>query len=138
MQPAHVSLWLREGRAVRRRWTWWLAWGTGSLALALYVVALAIVEVVGYSVATQQDTWAARTARARRVRRVRDRRRARRLAAARNAVGWLFLGVALLVALSVLGGEYANYVFVEHPGSLPARLRRRRGSYLWTWFPALG
>jgi hypothetical protein len=122
---------------VRRRWTWWLAWWTWLLTLALYGVALAIIEIVGHSAATQQETWLARMT----------------LLVAfisfttvgalvssrqpRNAIGWIFLGVGFLVAVSVFGGEYANYVFVEEPGSLPGGYVAG-WLYLWTWFPVLG
>jgi hypothetical protein len=102
----------------------------------MYAVALGIVEHVGYSVATQQNSWAARasllvafigfgTVGA--------------LVASRqpgNAIGWMFLAVAFLVALSVFGGEYANYVFVENPGFLPGGYLAG-WLYLWTWFPTI-
>ena len=37
----------------------------------------------------------------------------------RNAVGWLFLALSGLAALSFLAGEYARYALVTRPGSLP-------------------
>jgi signal transduction histidine kinase len=37
----------------------------------------------------------------------------------RNAVGWIFTAVALLGAMSVFAWEYAFYVLVRSPGSLP-------------------
>jgi hypothetical protein len=107
------------------------------LALLLDAAAIAILEHVGYSAATQQETWIARGA----------------LLAAfaafatvgafvasrqpRNAVGWMFLAVALLVAFGVAGGEWANYVFVEDPGSYPGGYLGG-WLYLWTWYPVLG
>jgi len=121
---------------VRRPRTWWLAWGTWLFTLVLYGAAIAIIGVVGHSVATQQDTWAARgsllavfVAFATVGAFVSARQ-------PRNAVGWMFLGIALLVSLSVFGGEYANYVFIEQPGSLPGGYLAG-WLYLWTWFPAL-
>ena len=72
---------------------------------------------------------------ARRVRRVRDGRRARRRRGSRGTPSaGSSSAIALLVALSVFGGEYANYVFVESP----ARSRAATSPawlYLWTWFP---
>ncbi len=121
---------------MRRPRTWWLAWGAWLVTLALYGVGLTIQQIVGHSAATQQETAFARFT----------------LLAAfvafatvgafvssrlpRNAVGWLFLGVGLLVALSVSGGEYANYVFVEEPGSLPGGYLAG-WLYLWTWYPVI-
>jgi hypothetical protein len=120
----------------RRRPSWWVAWGTWLVTLGLYALALTIQEIVGHSAATKQEGWVARGA----------------LLAAfiafttvgalissrrpRNAVGWVFLGIGLLVALSVSGGEYANYVFVEEPGSLPGGYLAS-WLYLWTWYPTL-
>jgi hypothetical protein len=122
---------------VSRPWTWWLAWGTWLVTLVLYGVALVIQQLVGHSAATQQESGFARFS----------------LLAAfvafatvgalvasrqpRNAVGWLFLGVGLLVGFSVAGGEYANYVFVENPGAFPGGYLAG-WLYLWTWFPVLG
>jgi hypothetical protein len=122
---------------VTRAWTWWLAWGTWLLTLAMYGAALTIVQHVGYSVATQQDTWEARVALL--VAFVGFATVGAFVASRlpRNAIGWMFLGVAFLVALSVLGGEYANYVFVENPGVLPGGYVAG-WLYLWTWFLALG
>jgi hypothetical protein len=122
---------------VTRAWTRSLAWGTWLLTLAMYAVALAIVQHVGYSVATQQDTWAARSAL---IVAFAGFATVGAFVAARqprNAIGWMFLGVALLVALSVLGGEYANYVLVESPGSLPGGYLAG-WLYLWTWYPTIG
>ena len=117
-----------------RQRTWWLAWGLWLFTVVLYGLAILIISTVGYSVATQQNTWAARlsllvaflafaTVGA--------------LVASKqpqNAIGWMFMTIALLVALSVFGGEYANYVFVEHPGLLPGGYLAG-WLYLWTWFP---
>jgi hypothetical protein len=121
---------------VTRSRAWWFAWGVWLVTLTLYGVALAIQLIVGHSAATQQETWLARAA----------------LLAAfiafatvgalvasrqpRNAVGWMFLAIGLLVALSVSGGEYASYVFVEEPGSLPGG-RLAAWFYVWTWYPVL-
>jgi hypothetical protein len=122
---------------VRRPWAWWLAWGIWVLTLALYGVALAIQRIVGHSAATQQEAGFARFS----------------LVLAfvlfatvgafvasrqpRNAVGWIFVAIGLLVGLSVAGGEYANYVFVEEPGSHPGGYLAG-WFYLWTWSPVLG
>jgi hypothetical protein len=121
---------------VSRPWTWWLAWLTWTGTLAMYGVALAIIQAAGYSVATQQNTWEARAsllvafiAFATVGALVASRQ-------PRNAVGWIFLGIALLVALSVFGGEYANYVFVVNPGFLPGGYFAG-WLYLWTWFPTI-
>ena len=122
---------------MRRPWTWWLAWGLWLSRSRSTRVALAIIEIVGYSVATQQNTWAARIA---------------LLVAfvafatvgalvARGSRGTPSAGSSSASrcssALSVFGGEYANYVFVEHPGSLPGGYLAG-WLYLWTWFPVLG
>jgi hypothetical protein len=121
---------------VSRAWTWWLAWGAWLLTLGLYGSALAIQELTGQTAATQQETSVAKFAllgafvafatvgalvAARRP---------------RNAVGWIFLAIGLLVALSVSGGEYANYVFVEEPGAGPGGVFAA-WLYVWTWYPAL-
>ena len=126
-----------RGAHVRRPWTWWLAWG--------------IVAAHARDVRRRADDRARPSAtRSRRSRTPgrRGRRCSSRSSAfatvgalvasrqPRNAVGWMFLGVALLVALSVLGGEYANYVFVENPGFLPGGYLAG-WLYLWTWFPTL-
>ena len=37
----------------------------------------------------------------------------------------------------MIGGEYANYVFVEDPGLLPGGYFAG-WLYVWTWFPVLG
>ncbi|HEX6206748.1 MAG TPA: histidine kinase [Actinomycetota bacterium] len=55
----------------------------------------------------------------------------------RNAIGWLYLAVALLVGLGFAGAEYAEYAVLTSPGSLPApRLAGWFGQ--WTWLPAVG
>jgi len=121
---------------VSRPRTWWLAWGTWLFTLVLYGLALTIIGVTGVSAATQQNHWAARIALL--VAFVEFATVGALVASRqpRNAVGWMFLGIALLVALSVFGGEYANYVFVEGHDSLP--LGRFAGwCYLWTWYPTL-
>jgi hypothetical protein len=103
----------------------------------LYGVALAIQQIVGHSAATSQESGfasftllAAFVAFATVGALVGARQ-------PRNAVGWIFLGVGLFVALSVSGGEYANYVFVEEPGAGPGGYLAG-WLYLWTWFPVLG
>jgi hypothetical protein len=120
---------------VRRPWTWWVAWALWAFALALGAASAAFIEAVGYSVGTNQETWAARSALfvvfigfatvgalvASRL--------------PRNAVGWIFLGVGLLAAVSVFSGEYANYAFVEEPG-LPGGYLAG-WLYLWDWYPVL-
>jgi hypothetical protein len=119
-----------------RRWTWWLAWGTAAVTFALYGVSIAIIQIVGYSAATQQHNWVTRGAL---IVAFGGFAVVGALVASRqpgNAVGWIFSAVALLVGVNVASGEYANYVFVEHPASLP-------GGYLaawlslWTWFPVI-
>jgi hypothetical protein len=118
---------------VNRAPTWWLAWGTWLLTLALYGFAFTVIAVVGHSAATDQDTWAARASLLVAFGTVGALVASRQ---PRNAIGWMFLAVALLVALSVSGGEYANFAFVEHPG-LPGGYLAG-WLYLWTWFPVLG
>ena len=124
------------GTVVTRAPSWWLAWGIWALTIALYGVAVTIQRIVGDSAATQQDTWAARLA----------------LLAAfvafatigaviasrrpRNAVGWMFVAIGLFVALSISGGEYANYVFVESSGAYPGGYLAG-WIYLWTWYPVI-
>jgi hypothetical protein len=122
---------------VSRRWTSWLAWSVWCLTLALYAVGVTIQEIAGGQNAnTEGESWGARIG----------------LLAAflgfatigalvssrqpRNAIGWIFGAVALLVALSVAGGEWAGYTFVEEPGSLPGGYVAG-WFYLWAWFPAI-
>jgi hypothetical protein len=121
---------------VRRPWAWWLAWGIWVTTLALYGIALAIQHIVGHSAATQQEAGFARF----------SLLLAFVLFASvgafvasrqpRNAVGWIFVAIGLLVGLSVAGGEYANYVFIEKPGSHPGG-HLAAWFYLWTWSPVL-
>jgi hypothetical protein len=37
----------------------------------------------------------------------------------RHRIGWVFLGLAVVVAVRVAGGEYADYALVIRPGSFP-------------------
>jgi hypothetical protein len=108
-----------------------------SLTLALLAFGITIQQIVGYTTATQQEGLAASIgllvafiAFATVGALVASRQ-------PRNAVGWIFLAVGLLVGLSVAGGEYANYVFVEEPGAYPGGYLAG-WLYVWTWFPALG
>ena len=121
---------------MRRSWTWWLAWGTWCVTLLLYGVALAIQQVVGHSAATQQETpvvkfavLAAFVAFASVGALVSSRQ-------PRNAVGWMFLAIGLLVAISVSSGEYANYVFIEKPDAYPGGYLAG-WLYVWTWYPVI-
>ena len=114
----------------------WLAWGLWGLTLVLYVVAIVIQELVGHSVATQQEGWLARGALLGAFAAFATVGALVASRQPRNAVGWIFLSVGLLVALGVAGGEWANYTFVEEPGSLPFG-RLAGWLYLWTWYPVL-
>ncbi|HEX2090049.1 MAG TPA: histidine kinase, partial [Actinomycetota bacterium] len=53
-----------------------------------------------------------------------------------NAIGWLFSGIALVAALGVVGGAYAEYGLITRPGSLPAP---EWGAWIsnWFWYPLL-
>ena len=104
--------------------------------LVLYVVAIVIQELVGHSVATQQEGWLARGALLGAFAAFATVGALVASRQPRNAVGWIFLSVGLLVALGVAGGEWANYTFVEEPGSLPFG-RLAGWLYLWTWYPVL-
>jgi hypothetical protein len=121
---------------VTRRPAWWLAWGIWCLTLALYAVGISIQEIVGKSTAGQQESWAAQIGLL--VTFVGFATVGALVASRqpRNAVGWIFAAVALLVALSVTGGEWAGYTFVESPGSLPAGTLAG-WLYLWAWVPAI-
>ncbi|MGH2675320.1 MAG: ATP-binding protein [Actinomycetota bacterium] len=55
----------------------------------------------------------------------------------RNAIGWLYLTVALQVSLGFAGGEYAEYALLTSPGSLPAA-QWAAWFAQWTWLPAIG
>jgi signal transduction histidine kinase len=55
----------------------------------------------------------------------------------RNPIGWLYLTVAMLVALGFSGSEYAEYAVLTNPGSLPAP-RWAAWFGQWTWLPAVG
>ncbi len=120
----------------RRPWSSWLPWGLFVLTVVLYAVGITIQEIAGESTATEQESWAAKLG----------------LLAAfvgfatvgalvasrqpRNAVGWIFGAVAFLVSLSVAGGEWAGYTFVESPGALPGGYIAG-WFYMWAWFPAI-
>jgi hypothetical protein len=122
---------------VKLGWIRWLAWGVWLATFVLYVTALVIRAVVGHAAASDQESGFASVS----------------LLVAfvgfatvgalvvprqpRNAVGWMFLAVGLLVALSVFGSEWASYVYVEGHGDLPGGTLAA-WLYLWTWFPALG
>jgi hypothetical protein len=121
---------------VTRRWAWWLAWGVWLLTLALLGIGLAIQEIVGYATATQQEGWVAQVAL---LLAFLSFATVGALVASRqprNAVGWIFSGVGLLVGLSVAGGEYANYVFVEEPGKWSGGYVAG-WLYVWTWYPSI-
>jgi signal transduction histidine kinase len=55
----------------------------------------------------------------------------------RNPIGWLYLTVALLVALGFAGGEYAEHAVLTNPGSLPAP-QWAAWFAQWSWMPAVG
>src|SRR5215467_11786682 len=54
----------------------------------------------------------------------------------RNAIGWLFLAIALLAALSSLTENYAFHTAIEKPGSLPFGVAVA-WLYSWTWYPTV-
>ena len=132
---ARVGLAAGGGAAVSAPWTSWLAWGVvGARRSALLAVAIALQEIVG----VLDGDPAGRLAR-------RGRAAVAFVAFAtvgalvasrqpRNAVGWIFLAIGLLVGLSVAGGEWANYTFVEEPGALPVGYLAG-WLYVWTWYP---
>jgi hypothetical protein len=105
------------------------------LTLALLGIGLAIQEIVGYAAATQQEGWVAQVALLLAFLSFATVGAFVSSRQPRNAVGWIFSGVGLLVGLSVAGGEYANYVFVEGhdlPGGYLAGWL-----YVWTWYPSI-
>ena len=53
----------------------------------------------------------------------------------RNAVGWIFLGVASARRLSLLGGEYGTTSLVADPGPRCRAAIFAAWLYVWTWFP---
>ncbi len=122
---------------MRRPWTWWLAWAVWCLTLALYAVGITIQQIAGGQNAnTEGESWGAQIGLL--VAFVGFATVGALVASRqpRNAVGWIFGAIALLVSFSLAGGEWAGYAFVESPGSLPG------GSvagwlYLWAWFPAI-
>ena len=123
---------------MRRPWTWWLAWG---------IMAAHARDVRRRARDHRRRRLLGRDAAehvgragcpARRVRRVRDGRCARRRRGSRGTPSaGCSSGSRSLVALSVFGGEYANYVFAENHDSLPGGYLAG-WLYLWTWFPVLG
>jgi hypothetical protein len=54
----------------------------------------------------------------------------------RNAIGWLFLAIALLAALSAFTEDYAFHAAVEKPGSLPLGVLVA-WVYSWSWYPTV-
>jgi hypothetical protein len=106
------------------------------LTLALLGIGLAIQEVVGYATATQQEGWVAQVALLLAFLSFATVGALVSSRQPRNAVGWIFSGVGLLVGLSVAGGEYANYVFVEEPGKWPGGYLAG-WFYVWTWYPSI-
>jgi len=54
----------------------------------------------------------------------------------RNAIGWLFLAIALLAAFSSLTENYAFHTAVEKPGSLPFGVAVA-WLYSWSWYPTV-
>ena len=54
----------------------------------------------------------------------------------RNPIGWLFLAIALLAALSSVAENYAFHAAVEQPGSLPLAVFVA-WLYSWTWYPTV-
>jgi hypothetical protein len=56
----------------------------------------------------------------------------------RNAVGWLFLGIGLLVAVLVVSAGYARYGLVLHPDRHLAGTTFAAWIENWAWLPVLG
>lgn len=54
----------------------------------------------------------------------------------RNALGWIFLAIAVLAATSGVSEDYAYRALVTRPGSLPGGLAVAWW-YSWGWFPTL-
>jgi hypothetical protein len=116
--------------------TRWLAWAIAGVTFALYGVAIAIIQIVGYSAATQQHNWFTRGAL---IVAFGGFAVVGALVVSRqpgNAVGWIFSAAALLVGVNVASGEYANDAFVEHAASLPGG-DVAAWLALWTWFPVI-
>ena len=135
---AHVPLAASGGTVVRRPpWTSWLAWAAFTLTLALYAVGITIQEIRGESAATQQESWIAKIGL---LLAFLGFAAVGALVASRqprNAVGWIFSAIGLLVSVSLAAGEWAGYTFEEDPGSLPGGTVAG-WLYLWAWFPAIG
>jgi hypothetical protein len=55
----------------------------------------------------------------------------------RNAIGWLFLGIGLLVAVLVVGTAYAQYGLVLHPESDVPGTTLAAWVENWAWLPLL-
>ena len=53
-----------------------------------------------------------------------------------NAVGWLLLAIAILLAGNAVVGSYARHGLIDHPGSLPGALAAG-WAFTFLWFPTV-
>ena len=105
---------------MRRAWTWWLAWGLFAAAVGFHVAA-AILVALGIGVGSPADEELTAGSLGFLVAfyvyplvgLVIAQRRPE------NAIGWVFLGTGLTLALSNLAASYADYALFVDPGSLP-------------------
>jgi hypothetical protein len=105
---------------VRRTWTWWLAWGLFAAAIGFHLAA-AILVALGIGVGSPADEELTAGSLGFLVAfyvyplvgLVIAQRRPE------NAIGWVFLGTGLTLALSNLAASYADYALFVDPGSLP-------------------
>ena len=110
----------------------WLAWCLWLLSVALFATGITLQETVGAT--ADQDSsltkvgWALAFVGFATVGAVVASRQAR------NAVGWIFCAMALLLGVTILGTEWAAYTLVESPGAQPGGMLAAWVSS-WSWFP---
>ena len=118
---------------MKRPWTTWLAWGLVALVPPLlaagFAMRLAWGRGDGNGVAASAVTTLAMLGFA-----VVGALIVTRIAG--NALGWIFISIALLLCLINVVGSYADQGLIKDPGSLPAALAAG-WLYMWLWFPAV-
>ena len=111
---------------------WWLAWGLWLSTVALFGLAVAMQETIGDP--AQQDSrpekigWSIAFVGLATVGALVASRQPR------NAVGWIFGGMAVLLALTLFVGEYANYTLGSRAAGLPFGTVAG-WVWVWSWYP---